>query len=339
MTRTATRPLLALLSAALCAGLLAACGDAENTGSSPAAAATLDQTFAATSKLRSARIDGRMRLEPDGLVSLGGPIVLSAKGPVAAPAGGKGPRFDLAFAAALGGRSFKGGASSTGSRAFLRLDDRSYALGGHRTRSAHKTAKRGALAVLGLDPTRWVKDPQTKSASPTIDGVETIAVTGKLDVARMLGDIAKLFEGDAAGGGLLTPKLRAQLAGAVKSATVEIAAGADDRILRRLTAAIDFTFPENEQPPITGLDGGKIDLRLNLTGVNATSFAVARPADARPLSELFGDGGLGALLKGLGASFGGGADPGDGGAAFLRCIEAADGKSRAVARCASQLSP
>ena len=336
---TRARAASALVVAALCAGLLAACGDAETTASSPAARATLAETFAATSKLRSARVDGRMRLEPDGLVSLGGPIVLSATGPVAAPAAGKGPRFDLAFAAALGGRSFRGGARSTGSRAYLRLDDRSYALGGHATRSAHRKARRGALAVIGLDPTRWVKDPQTKAGSPAIDGVETIAVAGKLDVARMLADIARLFDGDLAGGGLLTPKLRAQLAGAVKTATVEIAAGTDDRILRRLTAAIDFTFPKGEQPPITGLDGGKIDLRLNLTGVNATTFHVDKPANARPLSELFGDGGLQALLKGLGASFGGGAGPGDGGAAFLRCIEAAHGRSAAVARCASQLEP
>jgi hypothetical protein len=152
----------------------------------------------------------------------------------------------------------------------------------------------------------------------------------------MLADIARLFDD---GGGLLTPKLRAQLAGAVKSATVQVAAGADDKILRRLTAAIDFTFPKGEQPPITGLDGGRIALRLNLTGVNATRFEVARPANARPLSELLGDRGIESLLEGLGASLGAGAGPGDGGAGFLRCVEAAHGQSAALARCAAQLSP
>jgi hypothetical protein len=336
VTRARARTVLALAGVALCGGLLAACGDAETTSSSPAAAAALDETFAATSKLRSARIDGRMRLEPDGLLALGGPIVLHATGPVAAPAGGKGPRFDLAFDAALGAQTFKGGASATGSRAYLRLGDRSYALRGHGRRFSRLHAKRGALGALGLDPARWVKDPKTTSSRATIDGVETTTVTGDLDVARVLADVAKLF-GD--GGGLLTPKLRAQLAGAVKSATVQVAAGADDKILRRLTAAIDFTFPKGEQPPITGLDGGKIDLHLNLTGVNATRFDVATPANARPLSELLGDRGIESLLKGLGASFGAGAGRGDGGAGLLRCIEAADGQSAAVARCAAKLSP
>ena len=334
-----TRALLALVSAALCAGLLSACGDAEQSTAAPAAAATLDETFAATSKLHSARIDGRMRLDPDGLLALGGPITLSATGPVAAPAGGKGPRFDLAFAAALGGQSFKGGASSTGSRAFLRLGERSYALEGHKANAARKKAGRGALAALGLDPTSWIEDPKTKPGGAVIDGVETVTISGTLDVARMLADIARLLDGGGAGGGLLTPKLRAQLAGAVKTAKVEVASGADDKILRRLTAAIDFAFPEDEQPPITGLDGGRIDLRLNLSGVNATRFDVAAPARARPLSQLLGDGGIEALLKGLGASFGAGAGPGDGGAAFLRCIEAAHGDAAAVTRCASKLSP
>jgi len=339
VTRAVARALPALVSAALCAGLLAACGDAEQAGSAPAAAAMLDETFAATSKLRSARLDGRMRLEPDGLLSLGGPIVLSATGPVAAPAGGRGPRFDLAFAAAIGGQSFRGATSSTGSRAYLRVGDNSYVLRGHAGRSARNQVKRGALAVLGLDPTSWIKDPAIKPGRSTIDGVKTVAVGGRLDVARMLADIAKVLGGSTAGGGLLKPKLRAQIAGAVETATVEIAAGADDWILRRLTAKIDFTFPESEQPPITGLDGGRIDLRLNLTGVNATSFDVAKPANARPLSALLGDGGIGALLQGLGTSLRGGTGPGDGGAAFLRCIEAAGGESAAVARCASKLTP
>lgn len=338
MNRQALRALLALLTAALCAGLITACGDAEESAGAPAAATLLDETLAATSKLRSGRFAGRLQLDPDGLLALGGPIVLSGSGPFAAPEGEAGPRFDLALAAAIGGQTFKGGASSTGSRTYLRLDDRSYLLGRHGKR-AKTAAKRGGLAVLNLDPSGWVKSPQTTSQSAPIDGVETVTIKGQLDVARMLADVAKLLDGGKAGGGLLTPKLRRQISGAVKSATVEVAAGADDKILRRLTAFIDFTFPKDEQPPITGLDGGKINLRVNLTDVNATTFDVAKPAGARPLSRLLGDEGIGGFLRGLGASIGAGQGAGDGGAAFLRCVNAAAGRSDEVMRCASKLAP
>ena len=124
----------------------------------------------------------------------------------------------------------------------------------------------------------------------------------------------------------------------MKSAKVELWTGARDRILRQLTAAIDFTFDKG-QSPLTGLDGGRVNLRLRLDGVNATTFEVATPKNARPLSRLLGDSGLGDLLSGFGKGLAPGSRGGDGGAAFLRCIEAAGGDSVKVMGCASKLSP
>jgi len=186
-------------------------------------------------------------------------------------------------------------------------------------------------------PAAWIEDPQEKG-SATIAGVDTIRIAGDLDVARLLADVAKLL-GASAGDGLLTPKLRAQLVDAVKSAKVELWTGARDRVVRKLTAAIDFTFADDAARPITGLDGGRIDLRLRLDDVNATAFEVAAPKNARPLSELIGDSGLDGLLSGIGKGFGSTAGGGDGGAAFLRCITAARGNSTEVMRCSSKLAP
>ena len=345
MNRSKLRVLLVLACAALCAGLLSACGDSEQQASS-SASSVLDETLAATSKLDSGRLTASLRLRPDGLLSLGGPILLNASGPFAAPAAGAGPRFDMKFGAAIAGGTFDARARSTGKRAYLRLDGRDYALGRHGERSASKerssakqrsSAKRGALGALGLDPAAWIEDPQEKG-SATIAGVDTIRIAGDLDVARLLADVAKLL-GASAGDGLLTPKLRAQLVDAVKSAKVELWTGARDRVVRKLTAAIDFTFADDAARPITGLDGGRIDLRLRLDDVNATAFEVAAPKNARPLSELIGDSGLDGLLSGIGKGFGSTAGGGDGGAAFLRCITAARGNSTEVMRCSSKLAP
>jgi hypothetical protein len=339
VNRSTLRALLALVCTGLCAGLLTSCGDAAEPADG-AAASVLEETLAATSKLHSGRLTGSFKLEPDGLLALGGPIVLNASGPFAAPSSGKGPRFDLALTAAIAGESFKAGASSTGDQAFLRLDGRAYALGGDRS-SAHRKsdAKRGALRSLGLDPLAWITDPRTKAASASIGGVDTIAISGKLDVRRLLADVAKLLGGGEPGGGLLTAKLQRQISDAVKSATVEVATGAQDRILRRLTAVVDFAFPKDSTPPISGLDGGRINLRLSLDGVDTTSFEVAAPKHPRPLSELLGRGGLGAFLRGVGAGLSGGTGAGGGATALLRCVATAGGRTAEVMRCASKLAP
>jgi hypothetical protein len=328
------RALLILACAALCAGLLAACGETdERAGSS--ASSVLDETLAATSNLDSGRLAGRLRLEPDGMLSLGGPIVLTASGPFAAPAAGAGPRFDIALAAAIAGGSVRARASSTGKRAYLRLGGRDYALGGSGSR-AHKRSSKShdALGSLGLNPVAWVKDPEEHGGA-IIDGVETTRITGDLDVARLLADVAKLLDGGRGGDGLLTPNLRKQLTDAVKTAKVQIWTGVADRVLRQLTAVVDFTFKDGSQKPITGLDGGRIDLRLRLTDVDKTTFEVATPKHARPLSALIGDGDLGALLLRLAPR----ASGGDGGEALLRCISAAGGDSAKVVRCASRVAP
>jgi hypothetical protein len=162
-------------------------------------------------------------------------------------------------------------------------------------------------------------------------------------VRRLLADLATLLDGHTATatatgatGGLLTPKLREQIVAAVRSARVDAWIGATDKILRQLAIVVDFAFDKGSQPPIAGLDGGRIDLRLRLDDIGATTVKVVAPKRAHPLSELTGAGGLGAFLAGLGAGATGGA--GDGGAAFLACLTAAGAKTADVVRCAAKLA-
>lgn len=334
--RSTLRSALALLCAALCAGLLAACGDADDP-SGDAAAGAVAQTVAATSELKSAKLTASFRLDPEGLLALGGPIALRASGPFAAGAAGELPRFDLAIGATLARNDLRARAISTGKRGFLRIDGRDYEidrdfLDGLLSHAKQRKPGGAGLASLGLDPSAWVKDP-TPGAGETVGGVDTTRVSGEIDVEDLLDDVAKLLGGD-----LLTPKLRDTIEDAVTSTKVDVWSGARDRILRRLAVVVDFAF-EPGRSPVSGLDGGRITLGVRLDGVNATTVDPVAPKRPRPLAQLTGEGGLGALLSGLGAGILGGTGGGDGGDAFLKCLSSAGGRTADVVACTSKLAP
>lgn len=336
MIRSTLRALLATACVAVSGVVMGACGDADESASVSSA---LNESVAATSKIESGRLTASLDLEPDGLVALGGPIKLRASGPFAAPAAGELPRAKLAIVASLGGQALDAGATSTGKRLFVTLDGRDYEAGDElftALREFFAGAKGGGFASLGLDPGSWIENP-SEEGEETIGGVQTDHVSGTIDVQKLLADVSGLLEGTGADG-LLTPKLRSEIAGAVKSAKAEIWSGKDDKILRRLTVALDFAFKEGSSP-LQGLDGGRVNLRVQLDGVNETDFEVAAPKDPQPLSKLFKDRGLTALLGGLGATLPQGAGSGDGGQAFLKCVQAAGEDAKAVERCASKLTP
>jgi hypothetical protein len=333
-----SRALCLLACGVLCAAALPACGGSDEGDS--AAKEAISQTFGASATaIKRGKVDARLQLEPEGLMAIGGPIVLNVSGPFSVSGGS--PQLDLAFAATLAGKQYEGAIISTGSKGFVKLDDRTYSVDDAfvaKVRGGARKAKRSGLqASLGIDPSTWITNPQTKG-SEQVGGIDTERIGGDVDVSKLLADVATMLDklgGARSASGFLTPELRKQIAGAVKSAKVDLWTGAKDKILRQIAVAIQFEFPSDEKPPIAGLEAGKINLRLRLDDVNGAAVNVAEPKHARPLSELTG-GGLETFLSGLGASLTGG---GKGGQAFLGCVTQADGKSAEIVRCASKLAP
>jgi hypothetical protein len=341
--RLTLRAALVLACAALSTGLLAACGDADDESGGAAAASTLAQTFDATSSLRNAQLSASFQLDPEGLLALGGPLAFRGSGPFAAGAKGELPRFDLAIAGSIARKALRARAISTGKQGFLTIDGRSYKLDRDIVDALRSslaaspgTAHGSGLATLGLDPRGWVKDARSNGRA-TIGGVETNRVSGAIDVGALLADVARLLGGAGGMDGLLTPQLRKQIEGAVTATKVDVWSGAQDKILRQLAVVVDFAFKHGA--PVTGLDGGRITLRVRLDRVNATTLDPVAPKHARPLSDLTGDGGLGALLSGLGAGALGTSGGGDGGAAFLKCLTAAGATTADIMACTSKLTP
>ena len=346
MTRPLRRVLFVLASLVLCGALLAACGG-DDTG--PSADQTLQQTFGkSAAAIETGKLNVDFQLDPEGLLALGGPIKLTLDGPFSAPSGRKLPRFDVDFVATLARQRFVGGVLSTGTRAFVTLDDGEYKVDSPFVAELRKglaplsngKAQPG-LKALGIDPLRWVTDAETKG-NERVAGVETIRVGGNVNVARLLADLDTLLTkagGAASGttGSLFSPTLRKQLADAVDSAKVDIWTGASDKLLRQLAVKIAFAFKDGARAPIEGLEGGTIDLRLRLDDVNRTTVRVRAPTRPRPLATVT-DGSLSNFLNGVGAGLTS-SSSGIAGGAFLKCITRADGKTTELVRCISKLAP
>jgi hypothetical protein len=342
VSRSSLRPVVLLVCGVLCTAALVACGSADEGDS--AAKKAISQTFGPSStSIERGKVDARLQLEPEGLLAIGGPIVLKVTGPFSV-SGGASPQFDLAFAATLAGEQYKGAVISTGKKGFVKLDDRTYAIddafASMLRGKAHKVKKTGLKDSLGIDPASWISNPQMKG-NEQVSGVETQRIGGDVNVSKLLADISTLLDklgGSPSSKSFLTPKLRKQITDAVKSAKVDVWTGAQDKILRQIAVAIQFAFPTDVKPPIAGLEAGKINLRLRLDDVNGAAVKISGPQNARPLSELTG-GGLEAFLSGLGASLTGAGKGGAGGTAFLGCLSSAHGKSAEIVRCASKLAP
>lgn len=342
MIRRLRRPLAVLACLVVAAGLPAACGGSADEQQT--AAEILRETFAGRdSAIEDGILSLSFRLDPEGLLAVGGPVRFTLRGPFRAARAGELTRFDVDFAATLAKKRYSGSVLSTGSRALVTFDDATYEVGDAVVRRLRRSSEplrdsRG-LAVTGFDPLRWISNPQKRRTERTA-GARTIRIGGKLDVERLLGDLDGLLTkagGSASGSTLLTPTLRRQIAGATESSSVDVWTGESDRLLRRIAVRIVFFFKDGSSP-LEALRGGTITLRMRLDDVNersapASAFAVPRGTRPRPLAELTA-GGPAKILEGVAAGL-----TGSRGRELFACLTAADGSSSRLVRCVAGLAP
>lgn len=346
------RAVLALLCLALGATLVGACGGGDDeqqpSPSEVAAQRLLKQTFATPANaVKTARMRFTFRLDPEGLLKLGGPIKLNLSGPFAAPRTGELPRFDVGFATTLATHRFTGALRSTGGQAFISLDGRPYRIDKAFVAQLRKglsdqtvARRRSGLGALGIDPRRWIIKPRARGTT-TVDGVPVTRVSGAINLARLLEDLDSFLTkagGSAAAGGFLSPATRREFADAIDTSNVDILSGATDHVLRELRIAAKFTFKKHGGlTPIPGLAGGRLTIRLALAGVNTTRVNVQPPERARPLSELTG-GSIGDFVDGIAAALTNEADNGLIGQA-LDCITGSSLSTAYLVSCITKLAP
>lgn len=343
MTRCPSRPLLVSACAALLIALPAGCGG-EQKAKQPTAAQILAQTFSGSQGgIDDGFLSLSFRLDPEGLLAVGGPVKFTLRGPFRAPRRNELTRFDVDFVATLAEKPYRGSVLSTGRQALVTLDDGTYrvddALVDRLRRPPRSAAERTGLPVTGFNPRGWISGP-AKKGNERAAGVDTIRIGGKLDVQRLLADLDGLLTkagGSASGPTLLAPKLRGQIAAATESSSIDIWTGAKDKLLRQLAVRFVFFFKDGGSP-LEALRGGTINLRMRLDDVNRkaakpATFAAADAGDARPLADLTG-GGAANILAGVGAGLTGGR-----GRELFACLTAGNGSSSRLVRCVSKLAP
>ena len=328
------RTLLALFACLIVAAGLAACGDDEGEGGgdpvdeSTDAATVLDRTFTDDRQIESAVIDLKFSFDVKGAgaastfnAQLSGPIDSTGEGL---------PIFD--FQGAINAESpartidESGGAISTGEAAFVTYNGTTYEADPQAFEfitgafeASEEAGDSGSETPEGLPGIREFLSDVKNEGTEDVEGVESVHVSGAVDVDGLIEQIRPLAEQASAlgaAGQIPTPAELDGLGDLVRSATFDVWSGAEDNLLRRFTAVIKL-----DQPAGAGV--AERTIGVTLAAVNEPQ-EVEAPEDARPLSELLDEVGLDGLgFGGLGGlptpptgdpGSGGGGGAGGGGA-------------------------
>jgi hypothetical protein len=337
--------------ASLLAVLVAGCGGSsspERTGAAvgaPAASGVdglLKTTFANLGKIQSGNLDLKLDITPqDSRVE---PVSAHISGPFQSGAGGQMPQFSLSAELQSGAKSITGGATFTGRKGFLSLQGNAYALDDalmQRLRTAYGQAQQQGrqrqglvLSTLGVDFSKWLKSARNEGTA-TVGDVPTTKISGDANVAQVIDDLEKVaararaLNLPGASGAVppqLTPQQKQQEIDAIKSLSVDVYTGTQDKILRRLVVSAVLSDMGTQS---------KIGLDLTFTDLGKPQ-AIAAPKHPRPFSELkraIAAAGLGDTL-GLGGSSAGVNNVDK----YAQCIAQANGDPKKGRECAALLS-
>jgi hypothetical protein len=291
--------------------LMIGCG-----GGTQNVASLLKQTFGPHPPVHSYKLDLAIGIDVHGVKSLSKPLALRLVGPYVNSAPRQLPRFNLDVAVNGGGQTFAATATTTADKAFITIAGTPYLLpdqlfqqfkSGYSQASA-QTPKQSSssFSALGLSPSNWLLNPRRLADAPVGDA-ETIHIAANVDVPRLLQDVSKLL-GRATQLGIsvpnaprsITPQQQQAIAQAVKTASVDIYTGRDDRVLRRLSVAVSLAVPAQSRRLVGGLQSGTISVDYSRTQIDKIT-TISTPANAHPLSELLNAAGAGrsGALNGL----------------------------------------
>jgi len=203
------------------------------------------------------------------------------------------PQFQLDGNVSAAGQSFPFGAVSTGDKAFVTFEGKTYALpAGSLQAGGPNTAS--PLGSLGVDPKTWFTNVRDQGKAE-VGGVPVSHFTADFDVTRAFADFqqAAARSGQA---GQIPASARQTLSDAVKGATVDVFTGESDHVLRKLAVAGQF---EGKGPTGAGTLKGTVTFDLLISEVNRPQ-EIRAPRHAAPIGRL--SGALGASGLTLGGS-------------------------------------
>jgi len=306
---------LSALVVASCGGSSGGAADGGGTDGSDAQA-LLDRAF--SQPIDSADVDIDAQIEIEGLECFDEPLRVQATGPYVKSEDAL-PQLDLdvGIDAQGAGQTIQSGLLSTGDRVFLKFGGDFYELPPEQVARNNRRLSRdgrgdgSSLSDLGLDPGRWVVDASLEGEEQ-IDGVATEHVSGTLDVEALVDDLNGLLRRSAGGlgGDDAQPLGRAdveRLTQRVENPTFDVYVGKRDDVIRRLSARVEVSVPEDDRQDAGGIVGASIRLSAELRDVGGDQ-EVEPPSESRPLSDLTSQ--LGSLGSIAGDALGGAGDDG-----------------------------
>jgi hypothetical protein len=260
-----------VLLLALLAALLFGCGG----GGPQSANELLAETSANLGKIKS----GNLALELIFSTKDGERAGFNLEGPFELRSGSS-PEAQLDYTQIAGKQTAAQTFIMTGDKAYVRMGGATFELPAETAGRVRSTL--GATGSLGvIDLRGWVQDPDL-AAGEEVGGAETDRITGRLNVATVvtgLVAIASQFGGTTP----LTPlegKSAEQVEQAVDRATIDVWTGKEDRLLRKLEIAIEFS-PAAEQ--VESLVGAAVHFTLGISNPNET-VTIEKPTNVQPYS-------------------------------------------------------
>ncbi|MFL5843888.1 MAG: hypothetical protein ACJ762_04275 [Solirubrobacteraceae bacterium] len=343
--------LLALLVVSV-AGLVACGGD--DGGSDASANDLLKATFGPDQNVKSGNLAIALSLDAKGLKNINGPIALKLDGPFQTVGKGKLPKLDLSLSLSGSGTNFSAGAISTGDKGYIKLQGTTYVVDdptfaqfrkGYEDSASKSSGKSEAPSFksLGIDPLGWLTDPKV-AGSEDVGGAETEHITAGVDVAKFLDDVSTLLGkagqlGQAAAGvpSSLSDQQRKDIESAVKSASLDVWTGKDDKALRRLKLTIGIDVPEAVRSRAGGLSTGTLTFDLTIADLNEPQ-TISAPENARPIAELeqlVAGGATGATPDATTTTTPAAPATGQASSQYLDCIAAAGSDVAKIQQCAT----
>ena len=316
-------------------GLLAGCGGDDGGGSDEDPQTVLDETFDNETSVSSGNLTISASVSAEGEQggsfegSLSGPFQTDPENPAALP------QLDWTATATgdAGGQSldFSGGVVVTEDNAFLEYNESAYEVGTEQftqlkdavesqagsvevdeTASfsdacAQALEQAGATdtAACDIDISSWLTN-LTNEGTEDVGGSESVHLSGEANVDQILtdiGELAAVVPGAAEQG--IDPSQLGSFSGAVTDATVDVYSTVDENLLSKFDISLTIDPSAIGGDAIVPIDTVDVGFGFEIADINEEQSFEA-PADAQPISELFGD--LGVDLGDLGAL--GGAVPG-----------------------------
>jgi hypothetical protein len=312
----ALRPALAILTVAITALTIGACGSSSGSGD---AARLLQQTFSGSHRVNSGNLDFALTVDPSGSSTLKGPITLGFGGPFQSLGTGKLPQsnFNVSVNALGSGGSL--GILSTGTAGYVTFQGASYRLpkaSFQRLESSFSqlaspggSTGSGVLGKLGIQPLHWLVNPQV-IGDETVAGTPTTHIRAGIDVAVLLSDFNTFLQKASSLGVSgassfphgISAASRTRIAGEVKNPSFDVWTGKGDNTIRRLQINVNLPVTGQTSTLLGGLRTAGIGLSMQYADLNQPQTIVA-PTRTLPYRQFQTK--LKALIQGLQTGLGG----------------------------------